>query len=226
MNLIIHLANSTTKFVTWLKRKQRIKPKTDIVKVNIGCGLSIADGWLNLDIDPQALVANMPSIIIRLYYRISSAKQHYTENEYVNLLKHHIFIHHNLVYGLPFSDNSIDYIYSSHLLEHLFKDDATKLMKEAYRVLKKGGVIRIAVPDLEHMPDSLFPTSESVDYFSRHRYMYDFGTLKNLLLGAGFVGIERCNYKQGKCPDIDNLDNRPDNTLFVEAIVGGGKKNE
>ena len=40
-------------------------------------------------------------------------------------------------------------VYHSHLLEHFSKCDARKLLKECFRVLKTGGVIRIAVPDLE-----------------------------------------------------------------------------
>jgi predicted SAM-dependent methyltransferase len=34
------------------------------------------------------------------------------------------------------------------MLEHLEKDDVLNFLKEVYRVLENGGVIRISVPDL------------------------------------------------------------------------------
>ena len=58
-------------------------------------------------------------------------------------------IEHDLRQGLPFADNSCDAIYHSHVLEHLKPDDADRLISECFRVLKPGGILRIAVPDLE-----------------------------------------------------------------------------
>lgn len=51
--------------------------------------------------------------------------------------------------GLPFPADTAAVCYSSHLLEHLDKDDARNFLAECMRVLKSGGVIRLAVPDLE-----------------------------------------------------------------------------
>jgi len=48
--------------------------------------------------------------------------------------------------GLPFKDNSVEEIRASHLLEHLEGEAFFNLMKEAYRVLRKGGVFIITVP--------------------------------------------------------------------------------
>jgi len=55
----------------------------------------------------------------------------------------------NLYNELPFEDESVDVVYSSHVLEHFPKCDAPKFLQRCYRVLKKGGIIRIVVPDLE-----------------------------------------------------------------------------
>jgi len=51
--------------------------------------------------------------------------------------------------GLPFSSKFATVCYSSHVLEHLDKAGAKNLIAECFRVLKPGGVIRLAVPDLE-----------------------------------------------------------------------------
>jgi hypothetical protein len=53
--------------------------------------------------------------------------------------------------GIPFSDNSFDAVYHSHVLEHFNKIDGENLIKECFRVLKPGGVLRVAVPDLEQI---------------------------------------------------------------------------
>lgn len=58
-------------------------------------------------------------------------------------------IRHDIRKGLPFEDASIDACYSSHMVEHLRREDAVRLLTECRRVLKPGGVVRIVVPDLE-----------------------------------------------------------------------------
>jgi predicted SAM-dependent methyltransferase len=55
----------------------------------------------------------------------------------------------NLNNGIPFSDNSFDVIYHSHILEHFSKNQALFFLKECYRVLCPEGILRVVVPDLE-----------------------------------------------------------------------------
>lgn len=51
--------------------------------------------------------------------------------------------------GLPFADGSVEVLFTSHVLEHFPRWKGQFLVKEAYRVLKPGGLIRVIVPDLE-----------------------------------------------------------------------------
>ena len=60
-------------------------------------------------------------------------------------------ISHNLIEGIPFDNNTFQTVYHSHLLEHFSKSEGLMLLKECYRVLKPGGVLRIVVPDLEQI---------------------------------------------------------------------------
>jgi predicted SAM-dependent methyltransferase len=53
--------------------------------------------------------------------------------------------------GIPFPENSFEVVYHSHVLEHMEKSDARKFIAECVRVLKPGGVLRVAVPDLERI---------------------------------------------------------------------------
>jgi predicted SAM-dependent methyltransferase len=50
---------------------------------------------------------------------------------------------------LPFADESFDAVYHSHVLEHLPRDQAKAFLCECRRVLKPGGVLRLAIPNLE-----------------------------------------------------------------------------
>lgn len=55
----------------------------------------------------------------------------------------------NLLRGFPFPDASFEAVYSSHVLEHFNRQQGAFLLSESFRVLAKGGVLRIVVPDLE-----------------------------------------------------------------------------
>jgi len=215
--------------VCWVKRRRIIRPKGAVVKVNVGSGLSVAPGWINIDASPVILFSRLPRFFLSIAYKLSGAKQAYSFEEFYSILKSNIFIHHDARYGLPLPSDSVDYIYSSHFLEHLSRRDAEVLLMEAHRVLKKGGIIRICVPDLEFVMHlyqrgsrekalAYFFTKPDLGRLSQHRYMYDFCLLKNLLTRTGFTDVKRCSYGQGRVPDIAFLDNRPEETLYVEAV--------
>jgi len=56
---------------------------------------------------------------------------------------------HDLLQGIPFPNDMFDAVYHSHLLEHLTRKEGTQLVQECFRVLRPGGILRVAVPDLE-----------------------------------------------------------------------------
>jgi len=56
----------------------------------------------------------------------------------------------NVLWGLPFAERSVQRVFVSHLLEHLFfPRDVQFFLGELKRVMAPGGVVRIVVPDLE-----------------------------------------------------------------------------
>ncbi|MCH7499202.1 MAG: methyltransferase domain-containing protein [Nitrospinae bacterium] len=220
----------TTKSLGFFKRNRRLVPQNNsVVKINLGCGLAVTQGWLNVDGSLNALIASWPHFIHRIIYYLSGARQYYTCEEYCRLLRENEFVHHDLSYGIPFIDDSVDFVYSSHFLEHLHREEALYLLNESYRVLKPGGTVRICVPDLayairlysegekEKMLNSYFFVEPNGSHYARHKYMYDFQIMKQTLVEAGFENIVRCKYQQGLTPNLDKLDNRPEETLFVEA---------
>ena len=58
---------------------------------------------------------------------------------------------HDLRKGIPFPSDEFDVVYHSHLLEHLSRSNVTSFLHECFRVLKPGGALRVAVPDLERI---------------------------------------------------------------------------
>jgi predicted SAM-dependent methyltransferase len=56
----------------------------------------------------------------------------------------------NVLWGLPFADNSAECIYTSHFFEHIdYRSDAIRLLKDCHRVLAFNGILRIVVPNIE-----------------------------------------------------------------------------
>jgi predicted SAM-dependent methyltransferase len=141
--------------------------------------------------------------------------------------------------GLPLETDSIDYVVSVHALPELPYPDLVPALAELRRVLKPGGVLRLALPDLDrgiaayqngdaeyfHVPDeearsigAKFVTQMIWFGYSRSLFVYDF--TKELLEKAGYARVERCAYRQtaGPFAEIVELDNREGESLFVEAF--------
>src|SRR5690242_7915504 len=83
-------------------------------------------------------------------------------------------IQHDLAQGIPFPNNSFDVVYHSHLLEHFSRPEGARFLKECSRVLKPGGLLRIAVPDLERIARTyLHALEEAVNGSQEWRDNYD-----------------------------------------------------
>lgn len=70
---------------------------------------------------------------------------------------------HNLLEGIPYEDGKFEVVYHSHVLEHFLKPDADQLIQECYRVLKPGGILRVAIPDLERIARNYLKYLEEAD---------------------------------------------------------------
>ena len=53
------------------------------------------------------------------------------------------------IVNLPYDNNSIDLIYASHVLEYFDRVEAVDVLNKWYSKLKKGGILRLAVPNFE-----------------------------------------------------------------------------
>lgn len=99
------------------------------------------------------------------------------------------------------ADGSVDFIYTSHVLEHFPHECTTKVLMEWYRVLKPGGSLCISVPDFDKiiaMYNALNKDIQSIvqplfggqDYpFNFHYTAFNEAGLSKLLQGAGFKRV-------------------------------------
>jgi SAM-dependent methyltransferase len=117
----------------------------------------------------------------------------------------------------PFADASFAFVRSEHMIEHVPFGDGMQMLRECYRVLKPGGVVRIATPDLRKLA-RLYddpPTPAQQAYrdaicnharatygsdqpgvvinhmyaYEGHDFIYDSGTLGEGLRKAGFIDV-------------------------------------
>jgi len=193
--------------------------------LHLGCFDKILEGWLNCDITPHIRIARIPGLA-RLLHGLGLMTSD-------RLLQHDTGVFRTVQYldvtrRFPFSDETFQAAYCSHLLEHLRPEGAEYCAREVRRVLKAGGVFRVCVPDLDkiirdydplHSEDwcaKILESGQSRDK-NRHHWMYNEHSLAALLQRAGFTRANRRKYREGDCPGIAEFEMRPD-SLFMEAV--------
>lgn len=131
----------------------------------------------------------------------------------------------------PIPDNCFDYVYSEHLFEHLTFKQAKNMLKESYRILKEGGVMRIATPNLQFLVDLYLHPEKDINksyiefdakrsnlpanpvyMINRfhtswgHQIIYDPNTLKELLEENGFKNVHQCEVGESEHQDLMNIE--------------------
>ncbi len=138
--------------------------------------------------------------------------------------------------GLPFASDSFDAIAAIHVLPVLSYSVLPAAAADIRRILKPGGVLRLALPDLDKaftayrdgesgyflIPDSDWrrPGSKLVTqlvWYGEVRTPFTFDFAAELLAIAGFRGIARSRFGQSRLSGLAALDNRERESLFVEA---------
>ena len=119
------------------------------MKIHIGCGTTILDGFVNLDNSPTMLLSKLPAPVLSFFGRLSLLNR--DQLAFAGVLRSR---KKDVIYGdslrLPFANGSVDFAYSSHLLGwYLGKDQVNKFVQELYRVLRPGGGIRLSFYNLD-----------------------------------------------------------------------------
>jgi predicted SAM-dependent methyltransferase len=174
-------------------------------KLHIGAGPHLLEGWLNGDIEPWFLG---------------------------HLRNHSILL--DATKRFPFADDTFDYIFTEHMIEHVDYSDGFRMLQECYRVLKPGGHIRIATPDLEKLVRLYDPSKGEVEnryirwavdkslshigvyepgfvinnFFRKwgHRFIYDRSTLHYAMRQTGFIEIVPYAPRESENPALRELE--------------------
>jgi|AP95_1055475.scaffolds.fasta_scaffold26902_4 SAM-dependent methyltransferase len=233
-SILARVHDSTVAGHAWLGRNRRISSLPSPALINVGSGVAVAPGWVNVDLGLAAMIAGWPTVLQRMAFKAlpstSATKQDLTADQFCEVLRSNRFVHSDIRHGLPFASDSVDALFTSHFVEHLTRSDAEAFFAEALRVVRSGGVARVCVPDLDHAL-GLFEegqSEEALGYFfvngatsthTQHRWMWNYTSLSAALKTAGFATVRRCAYREGVTPDLGVLDNRRNETLYVEAVA-------
>ena len=117
-------------------------------------------------------------------------------------------------------DDSVDEIYASHVLEYFDRNEAEAVLTEWKRVLKKNGILRLAVPnfdalisvyrqtkDLEKILGPLYGKWNVGDSsYIYHKTVYDQKSLTSLLNRIGFLEIQNWDWREvfKQTPEYDD----------------------
>ena len=191
-----------------------------MLKVNLGCGLSVVDGWMNIDGSPTVKLQKL--IGVGIIFRAVLKPTFPSEVVYGDVTR-----------ALPLANESVDILYSSHMLEHLSLTDLKSALVEIKRVLKPGGVFRAVLPDLEvcikeyvqnkdpgantqflqktmlgmeKRPKGLLANLRKMFGNANHMWMWDYKGIEQQLSLAGFHEISRAEFNDSEVTDFSEVE--------------------
>ncbi len=144
-------------------------------------------------------------------------------------------LHFDATKPFPLPDDTFDYVFSEHMIEHIPYRDGLTMLKESHRVLKRGGRIRISTPNFAFLvglyagqadprrdayikwstanfvnwapyPDDIFVINNFVRDWE-HRFIYDEKSLRHALESAGFTNVVKCELQTSASPALCGLEN-------------------
>ena len=187
------------------------------MKLHLGCGHHLLDGWVNVDNDPG--LPNQDGIKIM-----------------------------DVTGDFDFPDNTFDFVFSEHVIEHMTWSQGLNMLRESHRVLRSGGTLRVATPNInflvellrepdrnndylewatkEFLPDAPYVSScMVVNNFVRdwgHLFIYDGKTLHTSLKAAGFrrAYVQDLSVSQfEELRGLENVGRMPSDYLDRETMV-------
>ena len=213
-----------------------------MIRVNVGCGQTPTKGWRNFDNSLSLCLAKIPFLPSLLYKAgILEASQY----QFIHYARSNRIEYSDVTKGLPLSDGCVEVLYSSHMFEHLDREEASLFLKEARRVLCSGGIIRFAIPDLHRQVQQYIKLEDADAFISgtflcqprprtivqrlrillvgtrHHQWMYNGASLCRLLLTHGFVKAEIMQAGKTKIRASEplNLQERLSESVYVEAEI-------
>jgi len=209
----------------------------EVLHVQYGCGWDAPEDWLNFDASPTLRIERFPIFGMWLSRKIKSNTVPFPRNACFG----------DIVRGLPVPDQSCKGVYCSHILEHLCLADLRNALINTYRILSPEGIFRLVVPDLRFYVvqyTSRISPESAMEFMlatglgeetrqrgikgvafemlsnSKHRWMWDYESLKNELELIGFSSIRRAVYGDSQDSMFRSVERKErwDNCLGMECI--------
>lgn len=143
--------------------------------------------------------------------------------------------------GLPVPDGSCECIYSEHFLEHLTVEQGIRFLRDCRRVLRPGGVMRVAMPSVAEPVRRYYENSwrenpaleeygltwiqtraEYINVAFRHwghQWLYDEEELGRRLREAGFERTSTVAWGESRHPLLAGRETRAETKLICEATT-------
>jgi SAM-dependent methyltransferase len=211
------------------------------IRVNIGCGTSPTPGWVNFDNSFSVKAARWPLVVpalarLRVLSRQSADLARVAAARNIQFAK--------ATARIPCTSRSVSAVYSSHMIEHLDRAEARAFLAEVRRILRPGGVVRVAAPDISRLVNDYLATGDADDFIAathmglnrptglagwtkwvligprHHLWMYDGGSLAKLMYEAGFTDVTIMPPGKTNIADPGDLDlgERASESVYVEAF--------
>jgi len=211
-----------------------------MLRVNVGCGQTPTEGWRNFDNSLSIRLSRIP-LLPELLLKLKLLKT--SQHQFIEFIRANAIEYADAAKSLPFPGGSVDVLYSSHMLEHLDRDEAVGFLKEARRVLRSGGILRLAVPDLGKQVRDYIESKDADAFVTgthlaqprprtlaqrlrillvgtrHHQWMYDGESLSRLLREQGFDNPRAMQAGESGIEDPGGLDlrERAAESVYVEA---------
>jgi SAM-dependent methyltransferase len=213
-----------------------------LTRVHMGCGLTYLEGWINCDGGPSARVYDkLPHPLRSLIKRSGLIGK--DSQSFWKFLDAHPIVYANARKPWPFESNSVDTIYSSHMIDCLTTDQISEFFNQAYRVLKPGGEFRLAGIDMDRVIQNYLDSQDAPTLVTMISYpdpkkdrllkrikqalfpptIYlanlNFNMYKTLLQQAGFENIVKLPPGETRLQHYQpiNLWQRQGESIYVEA---------
>jgi SAM-dependent methyltransferase len=215
------------------------------MRVNIGCGATPTSGWTNFD-NSLAIRLSRRALLLRALQLAGLVDA--SSRDLAAVARAEDIRFADAVRRIPCPDGSVDVVYSAHMIEHLDRGEAQRFLAEVRRVLRPGGIIRLAAPDLALLADRYQFTQDADEFVlstymtqerpaglrsraklaligpRHHLWMYDGSSLTRLLRDGGFTRAAVVPAGETTIPDAGSLDlkERAHESVYAEAVSPGG----
>jgi len=216
--------------------------KISLFRVNIGCGMSPTPDWLNFDNSPSVRLAKYP-LLIKTLCAFNILRS--TQLDFIHFCQRSQITWAEVTKHIPLPNHSVEVIYSSHMLEHLDRNEVVLFLREARRILIKGGILRLAIPDLNKLISNYVQNGDADSFMEsmhvckprpksildklrilvvgtrHHQWLYDSTSLAKLLKENGFTETYPLPIGQTRIINSGQLNLHEDagDSMYLEAVL-------